>query len=67
MSLSMLIESEGVKTPYISSMICLVLQVSEKVDGLSIGRANMTNIILYGYDTGNRKYLKDKYLTYTCI
>lgn len=49
---------ENVRSPYIRSKICLVLQVSEKVDGLSIGRANMTNIVLYEYDIGNREYPK---------
>ena len=58
MSSSMLIESEGVKPRYISSKICLILQVSEKVDGLNIGRANMTNILLYEYDIGNREHPK---------
>ena len=58
MSLGMSIESEGVKSRYISSKICLVLQGTEKVDGLSIGRANMTNILLYEYDIGNREHPK---------
>ena len=47
MSLNMLIESEDVGPHYIRSKICLVLQVSEKVDIFSIGQARMTNIVLY--------------------
>ena len=39
-------QERGPRTALYTSKICLAMQVSQKVDSLSIGRAKMTNIVL---------------------